>query len=63
MVFYACKFYSLLQDVSANNDKKYIETTGIARMFENDVTLTLRHRASCIQDRRFATLQRTLFII
>jgi len=27
-----------------------------------DLTLTFRHRASCIQDRRFATLQRTLFI-
>ena len=25
-------------------------------------TLTFRHRASCIYDRRFATLQRTLFI-
>ena len=26
------------------------------------ITLTFRYRASCIQDRRFATLQRTLFI-
>jgi hypothetical protein len=25
-------------------------------------SLTFRHRASCILDRRFATLQRTLFI-
>ena len=25
-------------------------------------SLTFRHRASCIQDRRFTTLQRTLFI-
>ena len=25
--------------------------------------LTFMHRASCIQDKRFATLQRTLFII
>ena len=26
------------------------------------IVLIFRHRASCIQDRRFATLQRTLFI-
>ena len=29
---------------------------------ENTMDLTFKHRASSIQDRRFATLQRTLFI-
>ena len=31
-------------------------------LHSEDVILTFRHRASCIQGRRFATLQRTLFI-
>ena len=50
--------------------KHGMKVVGVARRVERvevrgheQPYLTFRHRPSCIQDRRFATLQRTLFII
>ena len=44
---------------------RYLLINGYQFVIENSLrsaALTFRHRASCIKDRRFTTLQRTLFI-
>ena len=44
------------------NVMQKVVTLSICCVFHMLLALTFRHRASSIQDRRFATLQRTLFM-
>jgi hypothetical protein len=72
----ACQPTSLLSwfQFVTHSQSKWLEyceekgtETGVTSTLElraaTTLELTFRHRASCIQDWRFATLQRTLFII
>ena len=55
------KIAMLLWSLESTKAKGKITLSMPTKHIEN-VDITFRHRASCIKERRFATLQRTLFM-